>query len=126
MSFLHNLFSKLADAAKPATDDAKAELLKHTSFLSVRTLFVVAFVGYLLWLNHLLLTPENLVIAGKLIALLIVCNSITKLGFAIINGWIITTQTKIFNKDDRLDENELSALRDSTKSTNSTDDSKTP
>ncbi len=107
---LHSLFNKLAGITKPAIDEGKAELLKHDSFLSIRTLAVVLFAGYVLYLNHLLLTPENLKMVGWLIALLIVCNTVSKCVYGWVNGWITTTQTKAFSQDNSLDDNEKSVL----------------
>ncbi len=110
MSFFHNIFSKLADVAKPAADAATGEFLKHDSFFSVRTLAVVAFVGYLLYLNHLLLTPENLKLAGILVGVLIVCNTVTKLGFGLINGWVEVTKLRIVDQDGTITPAEATAL----------------
>jgi hypothetical protein len=107
---LHDFFNKLAGITKPAIDDGKAELLKHDSFLSLRTLAVVAFAGYLLYLNHLLLTPENLKLVFYLVALLIVCNTLSKCVVAWVNGWITTTQTKAFSQDNQIDANEKAVL----------------
>ncbi len=110
MSFFHSLFSGLAAKFQPAVDDAKVELLKHDSWNSVRTILVIAFVAYLLYLNHLLLTPDNLVLTAKLIALLIVCNTITKVATLAGNAWIQVTKVREFSKDNDLSEREAAAL----------------
>ncbi len=110
---LHSLFSKLAGITQPVIADGKAELLKHESFLSIRTLAVVLFAGYVLYLNHLLLTPENLKMVGWLIALLIVCNTVSKCVFGVVNGWITTTQSKVFDQDNKIDDNEKTVLDNS-------------
>ncbi len=110
MSFFHGLFSGLAAKFAPAVDDAKVELLKHDSWNSVRTISVVAFVAYLLYLNHLLLTPDNLALTAKLLALLIVCNTVTKVAMLAGNAWIQVTKVREFSKDNDLSEREASAL----------------
>ncbi len=110
MSFFHSLFSGIADKLKPQVDDAKVELLKHDSWNSVRTILVVAFLAYLLYLNHLLLTPDNLNLAAKLVALLIVCNTVTKVATLAGNAWIQATKVREFSKDNALDVNEAAAL----------------
>lgn len=119
MSFFHSLFSGLAAKFAPAVDDAKVELLKHDSWNSVRTIAVVAFVAYLLYLNHLLLTPDNLALTAKLIALLIVCNTVTKVATLAGNAWIQVTKVREFSKDNTLSAEEAASLGDGKTSTDS-------
>ncbi len=107
----HDLFSWLADKAKPAALKSVNEIT-HNSFWSVRTIIVVAFLAYLLYLNHLLLTPDNIVLAFKLVVVFLLCNTLTKLGTIAANGWIKATEIREFSRDNHLDESEAGLLSD--------------
>lgn len=59
----------------------KAEItddLQHHSWNSVRTVLVVAFLAYLLYISHLVLTPENLKLSAVVVIAFLVCNTASK------------------------------------------------
>ncbi len=107
----HDLFSWLANKAKPVAQQGISEIT-HNSFWSIRTILVVAFIAYLLYLNHLLLTPDNVALVAKLIAVFLLCNTLTKLGTIAANGWIKVAAIKEFSKDNHLDANEADIIGD--------------
>ncbi len=113
MTFLHSLFSKLADAAKPAAKSA-ADSITHQSWNSMRTIVVLAFIGYLLYISKLLLTHENLVLVAQMIGLLVIANTLTNISTTLAKAWVTKAEVVQFSKDGAISAPEKELLSDKT------------
>lgn len=97
-----NVFDRLAAAFGSSTkslEEKAHDALAHQSWNSMRTLLVIAFIAYVLYLSHLVLTPDNLKLTAKMIGLLLVCNTITKLGSIAANAWVAVAAKKYGTKN---------------------------
>lgn len=92
-----NLFDRLAAAfgtTVKSVEDKAHDAVQHQSWNSMRTIMVVLFIGYVLYLSHLVLTPDNLKLTAVMIGLLVICNTLTKLGSIAANAWIAVAAKK--------------------------------
>ncbi len=113
MSFFHSLFSKLADVAKPQIKSA-SDSITHQSWNSMRTVVVLAFVGYLLYISKLLLTHDNLILVAYMIGLLVVTNTLTNISTTWAKAWVKKTEVVHFSKDGVISDTEKDLLSDKT------------
>lgn len=92
-----NVFDRLAAVFGSSTkslEEKAHDALAHQSWNSMRTILVIAFIAYTLYLSHLVLTPDNLKLTAEMIGLLIVCNTVTKLGSIAANAWVAVAAKK--------------------------------
>ncbi len=111
MSFFHSLFSNLANAAKPAVKKA-SDSITHQSWNSMRTIVVLAFIGYLLYTSKLLLTHENLILVAQMIGLLVATNTLTNISTTWAAAWVKKTEVVQFSKNGAIDAQEAGILSD--------------
>jgi hypothetical protein len=91
-------------------DEQTTATLDHPSFTSSRLLVVLAFVAIILYSTKGVLTEANIRIISQVVMVLVVCNSLTRLGYYSANAFIKGRAMRLAWQDKTLTEAEAGVI----------------